>query len=117
MSCFDVVAAVRSALAGALGVPCYCEVPEGRPQRFTSVERTGGATYLYKDEPNLAVQLWAESDADAYALAMAARAALLDLWQLSPQVCRVVVGGTYRFPDPDSRAARYQIDVYLVTRL
>lgn len=117
MSGFDVIAAVQAALADALGVPCFAEVPAERPARFASVELTGGPTYLYKDEPNLAVQLWAESDAEAYSLALAARAALLGLWQRAPQVCRTAVGGTYRFPDPDSRARRYQIDVYLVTRL
>lgn len=117
MSGFDVIAAVQAALADALGVPCFAEIPDERPARFVSVERTGGPTYLYKDEPNLAVQAWAASDADAYALALAARAALLGLWQRAPQVCRAAVGSTYRFPDPDSRAHRYQIDVYLVTRL
>ena len=31
-------------------------------------------------------------------------------------VCRATVGSTYHFPDPDSRAERYQIDAYLTTR-
>ena len=49
-------------------------------------------------------------------LAASLREALvLDSWQI-PEVCRCAVASAYSFPDPDSRMARYQLDVEMVTR-
>ena len=114
---FDVLSALTSWLPEKVGVPCSTEVPDPRPAEFVTVERTGGPSSLGKDEPYLAVQAWAATDADAYALALAARDAVaLMAWQEIPQVCSARVAGLYRFPDPESRQARYQLDAYLVTR-
>lgn len=113
---YDVMADVVTALSSKLGVPCSTTVPAKRPARFVTVERTGGAMSLGKDEPNLAVQAWASTEADAYTLALCAVEVIDSLWELLPSVCSARAGGVYRFPDPDSRAERYQIDAYLVTR-
>ena len=113
---FDVEQALIEWLPGKVGAPCYAEPPDPRPGRFVTVERTGGETSLGVDRPLLAVQAWGASRADASALAADARSALvLDSWEI-PEVCRCAVASTYSFPDPDSRQARYQLDVEMVTR-
>ena len=114
---FDIVQALVEWLPAVLGVPCLAEVPESKPEAFLTVERTGGATSLGKDEPNVAVQAWAMSRADAAFLAgNAARALALGATRI-PEVCSCRVGSTYAFPDPESRRPRYQVDAHFVTRL
>lgn len=116
MTAFDVMGALCAYLPGKLGVPCSSTVPDPRPDEFVTVERTGGGYSLGKDEPNLAVQCWAETEGAAYTLALAAREALRMSREHIAQVCGVEIGSIYSFPDPDSGAWRYQIDVYMVTR-
>lgn len=113
---FDIMAALVPALKDALGVPCSTAVPEKRPASFVTIERTGGAYSLGKDEPALAIQTWGMTEGAAYDLALMAREWLLECWQVIPEVCRVTVDGIVHFPDPDSRQERYQLNVYMVTR-
>lgn len=113
---FDVIAATCAALEKGLGVPSSSTVPATRPVRFSTVERTGGAYSIGRDAPNLAVQVWAGTEAEAYTLALMAREVLTNLRETCPQVCSSRVDGIYSFPDPDSRMARYQLDFYAVTR-
>lgn len=116
MTAFDIEQALVEWLPDKLGVPCSAEVPDPRPDAFVTVERTGGGSSLGVDRPFLAVQAWGASAAEASELALSARDALvLDSWEI-PEVCRCTVSGVYRFPDPDSRQARYQLDVEAVTR-
>ena len=113
---FDVEQALIGWLPGKTGAPCYAEKPGERLASFLTVERTGGESSLGVDRPLIAVQAWGPSSGEASALAAAARDALvLDFWEI-PEVCRCRVSSTYRFPDPDSRQARYQLDVEMVTR-
>lgn len=114
---FDVLAAMRSYLEPLLGLPCSTTVPDPRPSRFVTIERTGGQASGFLDEPNIAVQAWGDTEADAYGTALAVREAVCAMPYEVPQVSRAQVGGIYAFPDPDSRQSRYQIDAYLVTRL
>ena len=113
---FDVIAATCAALKKWLGIPASSTVPKIRPRRFATVERTGGGYALGKDSPNLAVQVWAETEAEAYALALMAREILLNLRETCQSVCSCSVGGIYSFFDPESRTPRYQLDFYAVTR-
>ena len=114
---FDMISALCEWVPKKLGVPCSSQVPNPRPDRFITVERTGGGYTLGRDNPYLAVQAWGTSEADAYALALRARDAFAtDLREEVPQVCSSEVDGLYNFPDPDGRQARYQLDAYLVTR-
>lgn len=115
---YDVLADLCGWLSGKLGVPVSTTVPAERPAEFSTVERTGGGSTVYGDAPSLAVQLWSGTEAGAYTLALAAREALVSrAWQELPLVVSCEVGGIYRFPDPDSRMERYQIDVNMKTRL
>ena len=113
---FDVIAATCAALRKGLGVPSSSTVPAKRPKRFTTVERTGGGYSRGKDEPNLAVQVWAETETEAYTLALLASEAPLNMRETCPNACSCSVGGIYAFPDPDSGASRYHLDFYAVTR-
>lgn len=113
---FDIIAATCTALRGGLGIPCSSTVPRSCPESFATVERTGGGYSRGKDEPNLAVQVWAETETEAYTLALVAREVLINMRETCPNVCSCSVGGIYAFPDPDSKAARYQLDFYAVTR-
>lgn len=113
---FDVIAATCAALKKGLGIPASSTVPEKRPARFATVERTGGGYSRGKDEPNLAVQVWAETETEAYTLALMAREVLINMRETCPSVCSCSVGGIYSFFDPESRTPRYQLDFYAVTR-
>lgn len=113
---FDILSALPEKLGAALGVPCSTVVPHERPDRFVTVERTGGPSDPGRDNPYLAVQTWARTEPEAYTLALIAREWLTWCWEAIPEVCSVSVEGTMRFPDPDSRYERYQINVYMVTR-
>lgn len=114
---YDVLADLCDYLSGALGVPCSTAVPTARPAEFVTLERTGGGSIIGRDSPNLAVQCWSSNgETAAYTLALAAREAILSSWEAIGSVCRAEVGSIYRFPDPDSRTDRYQLDASLVTR-
>lgn len=88
-------------------VTAYVSVPNPRPERFYTVERTGGASDRFIDWPQIAVQAWAGSRSQAAVMASRARMAALKL-RKEPWCASVVLGGLYDFPDPDSRQARYQ---------
>lgn len=114
---FDIISALCEWVPKKLGVPCSSQVPNPRPDRFITVERTGGGYTLGRDNPYLAVQAWGASEADAYVLALRTRDAFATgLREEVPKVCSVEIGGLYNFPDPDARQSRYQLDAYLVTR-
>ena len=113
---FDVIAATCTALRKGLGVPSSSAVPAKRPKRFTTVERTGGGYSRGKDEPNLAVQVWAETETEAYTLALMAREVLINMRETCPSVCSCSVGGIYSFFDTESRTPRYELDFYAVAR-
>ena len=52
-------------LRNELGVHVSASVPRDRPQRFVTVERTGGALDQFRDLPMFAVQAWGVSAAGA----------------------------------------------------
>ncbi|MDD7465488.1 MAG: hypothetical protein PUK59_04555 [Actinomycetaceae bacterium] len=89
------------------GVTAFTSVPEKRPARFITIERTGGATDRFIDSPQIAVQAWAGTRAQAQNLAYTARLAAQEL-RLEPWCAFVNLGGLYDFPDPESKHARYQ---------
>ena len=103
-------------LRNELGVHVSASVPRDRPQRFVTVERTGGALDQFRDLPMFAVQAWGVSAADAASLADDVRKALPGLIEVD-EVARVNVGSTYNFPDPDSGQARYQTVCDLVVKV
>ncbi|MGP9782529.1 hypothetical protein ACT3UQ_08725 [Glutamicibacter sp. AOP12-B1-11] len=91
------------------------DVPNVRPKRFITVERTGGPENWITGTPTLAVQIWATHRYEAGDLAQIVAEVARTAVSL-PTVARVIVSSVYNFPDPDSKQARYQIVVELVTK-
>lgn len=110
----DIEATAIAYLTRALGVPAYAEVPRNRPDRFVTVERTGGGTERGIDWPTLAVQSWAPSRHEASALARCVDEAMLAMPDEVPSVPSCESQSIYNFPDPDSGGSRYQ-GVYNLT--
>lgn len=92
------------------------DIPEQRPARFITVERTGGPESRFIGSPTLAVQVWAkyrfEAADFAGKVAKSIRAAVA-----LPHFARVNVSSIYNFPDPDSGHARYQLTVEVISKV
>ena len=114
---YDVIADMCRYLHERLDVSVSATVPEKHPIEFITIERVSGGASLGEDSPGLAIQTWSTTEQKAYELALTVRMLLLDLWEALPQITRVEVASIYNFPDPDTRKPRYQLDVYLGTRL
>lgn len=95
-------------------VPAFGDVPEDRPRRFLTVERTGGARSRIVDEGTYAVQAWAESRAEAMVLADRIAELLDEAPAHVDAIAAVEVVSVYNFPDPDSGTPRYQLTVTAV---
>ena len=78
------------------------DIPKRRPERFITVEQTGGPIERYRSVPVIAVQVWAESRYWASELAGTVSGWLRNELALDPRVGRVNVSSLYNFPDPDS---------------
>jgi hypothetical protein len=92
------------------GVPVSNRVPTDRPEKFITVDRTGGKRTHLWDSPMFAVQAWAPTEVEASALADEVADAIL-AWQLDPIVAYSAVNAVYAFPDPDARVPRFQLTV------
>lgn len=62
---YGVVTEVVTYLESKLGVRCASEVPSTRPARFVVVERMGGNSDRWLDQPRLDIDAWATSDLEA----------------------------------------------------
>lgn len=118
MTLFSIEEALISWLPDATGLPAYAEVPSQRPQEFLTVERVGGPTETGIDRPAVAIQVWAASRARAEEIALDCRQMMAErAAECIPQIRSVSCSATHPFPDPDSRAERYQLSLSLVTTL
>lgn len=114
---FDVVECLVSWFPAKAGAPAFAAVPAPRPFAFITVERTGGAAALGRDEPTVAVDCYADSPAAARRMALTvSRSAVALLWQDVREVCACSVNSMYDNPDPDSRQSRWTVLLDLVTR-
>ncbi|MBS6363798.1 MAG: hypothetical protein KH427_00870 [Actinomycetaceae bacterium] len=104
----------RKTVTGQTRARAYGDVPEKRPDRFITVERVGGVRGLHMDRPLLAVQAWAGSRAQAMILADQLAALFTSVLPLEKTVASSTVSSLYNFPDPLSRAARYQLTLNLI---
>ena len=105
----------ENAIITGEGFEAFMDVPGERPERFITVERVGGSEGLITGTPLFAVQVWAEYRFEAAEAADLLARELRKL-VLLPWVGRVGVDSVVNFPDPDSRQARYQITLELVTK-
>lgn len=111
----DSTALLRGMLEGAVSpLRAFAQVPDSRPEKFVTVERTGGKIDAFSDSPTFAVQAWAQTKAEAADLAEKV-AAVIDSWpQTNPAVADATVESMYDFADPDSRSQRFQLTVHAV---
>lgn len=114
---YDILSELTKYIPRKLDVPTSTRVPAHEPKEFVTITRTGGSSTIGWDTANLVVQVWSTTDASAYKLALAIRLLLLECWQELDKVIKVEVQSIYDFPDPDSKKYRYQLDVYITTRL
>ena len=97
-----------------MGYLAYTRVPTERPDRFVTIERTGGIVADMVDHPTIAIQTWATSQAQAEADSCAIRmVALVGNLPVGVHSMRVN-SGPYKFYDEDSDMPRYQV-LYDVT--
>lgn len=105
---YSIEEAVRNWLVD-MGYTAYVRVPENRPQRFVTVERTGGNVADMVDYPTIAIQTWAQTQAEAEEDASAIRMVAL-VGNLPQGVHSMRVNsGPYKFYDEDSMQPRYQV--------
>lgn len=105
---YSIEEAVRNWLVD-MGYAAYVRVPKDRPQRFVTVERTGGGVENMVDYPLVAVQTWAKTQAEAEEDAAAIRMVAL-VGNLPEGVHSMRVNaGPYKFYDEDSMQPRYQV--------
>lgn len=97
----------------SLGLVASLSVPNPRPARFITVERTGGPVGRFQDKPTVAVQTWAQSRYEASELSRQVACVLMG-FRFQPHIFNVNVQSNYNNPDPDSGQARYQIVADLV---
>lgn len=105
---YSIEEAVRNWLVD-MGYDAYVRVPKNRPQRFVTVERTGGGVENMVDYPLVAVQTWAQTQAEAEEDASAIRMVAL-VGNLPEGVHSMRVNsGPYKFYDEESMMPRYQV--------
>jgi hypothetical protein len=103
-------------LSQKVAVPVSADVPADKPDRFITIERTGGSRDNHVvDRPNLAIQCWGTSRLDASELAYEVDAILPSIVEI-PQVTHFERDTFYNFPD-EHGAPRYQIVVNLTTTI
>lgn len=109
----DVEALVVSYLSQAMDCLVCTDVPNPRPTKVVTVERTGGTSWAGVDRPSLAIQCWAETRVDSASLAYAVREALSDIDALN-EIGGISVDSLYNFPS-EKGEPRYQLVANLVS--
>lgn len=94
--------------------PFHANVPEGRPERFFTVERTGGPLERFRDLPQVAVQAWAPSRSAALRMINEFTAAAWADLLYQPRVSRIDINTIAHFPGADGEP-RYQALLEIVT--
>lgn len=102
----------------SLGLTVSLDVPNDRPDVFVTVERTGGSTSIWQDNPILAVQVSAKGTdtqsprTRAAKLADSVASIIRGFRDSENDVFHIEVSSVYNYPDPDAPSwGRYQIVV------
>ncbi len=98
------------------GYLALTEIPPDRPERFISIERTGGDRSDYVlDHPNVVIQCWAKTRAEASALAYEVDDLVEGLSEV-PHIFSAKRNSLSHFPDVEGKHERYQLYIELTTR-
>lgn len=108
----DIEAFVVRYLNDSLDYVAATNVPNPRPEKLITVERTGGPESLGIDRPTLAIQCWAPSRAESAALAYEVRDCLEGL-ELCDEIGSCSINSLYNFPS-EKDEPRYQIVIDVV---
>lgn len=108
----DIERVVAKRIMDETGIKTVLEVPATRPDEFVSVEMTGGTNGRFMQTAILAIQTWATTRRRAAEMAVAVQHAVFNLTD-EQNIFKATPGGAYRYPDPDSKSERYQINVDL----
>ena len=103
---------------GAHGIPAFAYRPDadGAPGRFAVVQRVGGGSEPYYDEPIVAVDSYAGSRADAASLAQEVDRAVMAAADACDLISHVGRDSLYHEPD-DYPGDRYQATYQLISFL
>lgn len=114
----DIEATVAQYLGGLIeDAEASVVVPEPRPERLVTVQRTGGGISNQLDHPSLAVQSWAPTLMEASALAREVDKLMRSAPYVLPDVFGVEATTVQEWQDPDSKTPRYQGLYTLTTSL
>ena len=106
---FSIIAALVEWLPDQVGVPCYAQVPDPRPDSFCDVSRTGGGADNMIDRPVIAVRCWAQSAYQAETLALAVRDAVIERAGTIPHVHGASVNSAPYDSTESSRQPSWQV--------
>ena len=90
----DSTALLRKMLEAYLyPVKAFVQVPATRPEKFVTVERTGGKIDAFSEQTASAIDSWPMTE---------------------PSVADATVESLYDFADPDSRSQRFQLTAHVI---
>ena len=99
------------------GINATVHIPRPRPEKFVSIERTGGnKSDVVLDHPMITVQSWAKSRYEASELACIVDVFMLAIPDYYINICSCTRNSLYSFPDPESDTPRYQAVYDLVVQ-
>lgn len=100
-------------LTACLHVPVYTEIPKDRPEKFVTLEKTGGSRVNLLDTATLAIQCWGTSLYDAAELCQTVIAVMNAAVALD-DVSSAEYVTDHNYTDTSTKHYRYQT-VYQVT--
>lgn len=94
-------------------IPVYTEIPAERPQKFVTLEKTGGSRQNWIETATIALQCWSGSLYEAADLCRTVKA-VMDASIALDDIARAEYVSDYNYTDTAAKAYRYQA-VYQVT--
>lgn len=111
----DIEARLRAWLATKTDFPWYGDAPAEFPEKFGTLERTGGGVNdIVIDSPTVALQVWAKSRSEAKTAAYMV-VETLPSFAYEDGIRKVEINSVYNYPDDDRNHARYQIVAHFKT--
>lgn len=109
---------VEKAVIDTLGqyYKTYSDVPADvtPTDTFITVERTNGGSENGIGSPQIAIQCWSSSRANASTLSLKVQEKLIELYEIN-EICKVTIENVYNFPDLVGKHPRYQIVLTIKT--
>lgn len=104
--------AVIEYLSGKLEIPVYKDIPKDRPEKFVSVEITGGDCREFVANPQLAIQCWDTTEYNASELAIAVSSELENIVYSNNKIYKCLCKVPYSFSDGSGHRYQFMCDLY-----